>query len=89
MRILAIHGMGTNGAIFEAQLSRICATLEDHGHELVFVDGQIDCAGAQGTLASPSSRPRAFQTIYMASILPSFTTPRPLKRKCYLLETLH
>lgn len=52
MRILALHGMGTNASIFEAQLSRICGTLEDHGHELIFVDGQVDCAGAQGVWLS-------------------------------------
>lgn len=50
MRLLALHGMGTSALIFEAQLSRICATLEDHGHELVFVDGQIECDGAKGEL---------------------------------------
>lgn len=50
MRILALHGMGTNASIFRAQMSRICALLEEQGHVVVFVDGQTDCDGAEGII---------------------------------------
>ncbi len=48
MKFLCLHGMGTNSSIFESQLGSTLPYLEAQGHEFVFVDGQIECAPADG-----------------------------------------
>jgi hypothetical protein len=47
MRFLCLHGMGTNGQIFEAQLSSIRNQLVGQ-HEFVFPDGEFECEPAPG-----------------------------------------
>ncbi|KAK6072393.1 hypothetical protein SCUP234_09186 [Seiridium cupressi] len=47
MRFLCLHGMGTNSAVFEAQLAPIVANL-DTSHEFVFIDGLTECDAAEG-----------------------------------------
>lgn len=52
MRFLCLHGMGTNSAVYEAQLAPVRAQL-DPSHEYVFLDGEIECEPAEG-MRSPS-----------------------------------
>ncbi|KAI1100338.1 serine hydrolase FSH [Jackrogersella minutella] len=47
MRFLCLHGMGTNSAVFEAQLAPIIANL-DPSHEFVYIDGLIECEASEG-----------------------------------------
>lgn len=46
-----MHGMGTNSSIFESQLGPISSQLETHGHEFIFVDGQVECDTASDIAA--------------------------------------
>jgi hypothetical protein len=41
MRFLCLHGMGTSGRIFEAQMAQIQASLPGN-HEFVFIDGEVE-----------------------------------------------
>ena len=54
MKFLCLHGMGTNSSILEAQFGPICAHFEAQGHEFVFVDGLVECKGADGKFISVS-----------------------------------
>jgi hypothetical protein len=52
MKFLCLHGMGTNSAIFEAQLGPLCSRLEAEGHEFIFVDGITECETSAGMVDS-------------------------------------
>ncbi|KAL2050626.1 hypothetical protein ABVK25_009134 [Lepraria finkii] len=49
MRVLCLHGMGVNAAIFEAQTAHFRSLLVDF--EWVFVDGPTECEAAPGIAA--------------------------------------
>lgn len=55
MKILCLHGMGTNSDIYEAQMAPIIAQM-DTAYEFVFVDGLIECEPAdnvEGVFPAP------------------------------------
>lgn len=55
MKILCLHGMGTNSDIYEAQLAPIIAHM-DPAYEFVFVDGLVECEPAdnvEGVFPAP------------------------------------
>ena len=48
MKILCLHGFGSSGAIFEAQMANLQQEL-DPSIELIFVDGPFECERGPGT----------------------------------------
>lgn len=48
MKILCLHGVGSSGAILEAQMANLQREL-DPSYELVFVDGPFECERGPGT----------------------------------------
>lgn len=48
MKILCLHGVGSSGTIFEAQIANLRREL-DPSFELVFVDGPFECERGPGT----------------------------------------
>lgn len=53
MRILCLHGMGSNARVFESQLNGIISDLKQFGHEFVFVDGIMPCEPDPSILQRP------------------------------------
>ena len=47
MRFLCLHGMGTSGRIFQAQLSPVTAMLGGE-HEFVYIDGEVESEALVG-----------------------------------------
>lgn len=49
MRFLCLHGMGTSGRIFEAQMSQIAAAFSGQ-HEFCYIDGSVETEALAGML---------------------------------------
>ena len=48
MKILALHGHGTSGAILRSQLTPLMQLATDRNYDFVFVDGDYECEKAPG-----------------------------------------
>lgn len=48
MKILCLHGVGSSGAILEAQMANLQREL-DPSYDLVFIDGPFECERGLGT----------------------------------------
>jgi len=53
MRILCLHGAGSSGSIFEAQIANLQHQL-DPSIELVFTDGPFECERGPGAYLTPN-----------------------------------
>lgn len=52
MRFLCLHGMGTSGRIFQAQMSQIAAALSGQ-HEFMYIDGCFETDPLAGRAGRP------------------------------------
>jgi hypothetical protein len=78
MKILCLHGVGSSGAIFEAQIANLRREL-DPSIELIFVDGPFECNRGPGMLACDGFQMPSLTLCMQASPSPpahSFPSPQ-------------